>query len=369
MTTSQRGKAELNELLEAINLEWLITNEGLDYRTSYGRSGLQLQLRRCPFCGTEEWKVYVNAETGLGNCFTGSCPKGTFNKWSFLRQVFEVSNADLARKLKELVIQQGYKPKVKAPERLDLGTLVLPASTPVADMDPMPTYLVDRGVTREVAERFHLRYCDSGIFTINTPIGMRRQDYSNRIILPIFDIDGTLRSFQGRDVTGNAEQRYLFPPMYASAGSLLYNANRVGERTETLVICEGPFDVLAAHAAIRSDSSLAHMEAVGTFGMHLSIGHPDGDDQGGRLLQLRKRGVKRLIFLWDGEQKAALAAIEQMQRLLGLGFECMIALLPPGRDPGDAGRAAILAAIRSALPLRSKLGSLQLSATVRRCYP
>ncbi|WEU67317.1 DNA primase [Xanthomonas phage JGB6] len=47
-----------------------------------------------------------------------------------------------------------------------------------------------------------------GTFEVKDPTGRKmRQDYSNRIIIPIFDLDGNLKSFQGRDTTGEAEKR------------------------------------------------------------------------------------------------------------------------------------------------------------------
>lgn len=363
------NREELQDALDALDLEWVLSAEGFDYKLSYGRSGQQLNLRRCPFCGTEEWKVYVGTESGMGNCFSGSCWKGTFNKWSMLRQIYELGNGDLAKRIKELVRQQGYKPKKEAPKPIDLSSLKLPESTPVADMDAVPEYLINRGITKPIAAHFGLRWSEKGSFSVKTQGGTITQDYSNRIIIPVWDIDGKLCSFQGRDVTGTAERRYLFPPMFASAGSMLYQAHQVGEGVDTLVISEGPFDVIGAHMALRSSTVFNNFAAVGTFGMHLSIGNLSGDDQGGRLLQLKRKGVKRVIFLWDGELKANLEAIVQAERLFSLGFQVMVAFLPPGRDPGDAGRDAILNALREARPFRNKLAALQLKSAAQKFYP
>jgi hypothetical protein len=77
---------ELKELSEAFDLELFLDAEGIRYKRGMGSRGPQLNLQTCPFCGGNKWKVFVNAENGLGNCFHGSCEK-TFNKIGFVRAV------------------------------------------------------------------------------------------------------------------------------------------------------------------------------------------------------------------------------------------------------------------------------------------
>ncbi len=77
-------KEEIIEILEKIDIEAYLDREGIEYRGPYGSSGLQLNLKTCPVCGGDKWKVFLNAESGLGNCFSGSCDT-KFNKWKFIR--------------------------------------------------------------------------------------------------------------------------------------------------------------------------------------------------------------------------------------------------------------------------------------------
>jgi DNA primase len=358
-----RKPSELSEVLDRIDVEWAVENGGFDYKPSYGRSGLQLNVRECPFCGDDRWRVYVNAESGLGNCFAGSCPKGTFNKWSLLQQMTGLSGVTFVNRLKEMARQQGYKPKRKERKALDLSKLKLPESIAVADMPLIPEYLLNRGIGRDTCDRFALRFSESGTFS--APGSSHVQDYSNRIIMPIFDLDGSLVSFQGRDITGTAERRYMFPPLYASAGSLLYNGWNVGQ-ADTVVLCEGPFDVIAADQAFRNGSRFLNVAAIGSFGMHLSRGNPSGDDQFGRLMRLKQKGLKRVVFMWDGEYKAVKAAVESGEALRAAGFEVAIALLPLGSDPGSLDMDPIIAAYRDAIVLRSRLDQLKVLSTAEK---
>lgn len=68
--------------LDDIDTEQLVAFEGYEYRVSNGNSGVQLNIKDCPNCHRSDYKVYLNAETGLGNCFV--CNTG-FNKYKFVK--------------------------------------------------------------------------------------------------------------------------------------------------------------------------------------------------------------------------------------------------------------------------------------------
>lgn len=360
---------ELSDILGKIDMEWLLQREGISYKESYGRSGRQLNAKECPFCNTSEYKVYVNAETGVGNCFSGKCPQKTWNKWTFLKGLFDCNGRQAFEIASNLAREQGWRPKVAPAAGLqDLNTLSLPKSTPAWELDQPIEYLARRGVFADMCRYFNLYWCPDGAWEYMDPRGFNcKQDYSNRILIPIFDLDGELVSFQGRDITGDAEQRYLFPPGFASAGSYLYNAFSVTEDTEALVVCEGVFDVIKAKVAMQNVPEFRDYEPIGTFGMHLSSGNPSGDDQMGRLRKLKtEKGVKRLIFLWDGERKAATAAIEQALVASSMGFDCSIAFMPDGRDPGSAYLHEIWDAVRAAKPCKTPLDAVRLRREVDR---
>ena len=355
--------SELNELLETIDMEWLLQREGISYKISYGRSGKQLNAKECPFCHHSEYKVYVNAENGIGNCFSGSCPKGTFNKWSFLGGLFDSQGRHLVDIIRMLAKEQGWRPKVEAASLTlqDLNTLELPDSVPAWTMNPMHEYLARRGISADIAEYFSLHWSESGKWKYLDPRGFEgQQDYDNRILIPIFDLDGSMVSFQGRDTSGTHERRYLFPPGFASAGAYLYNGVNFQKGHDTAVLSEGVFDVIQTKRALDADEKTRGMIAMGTFGMHLSSGNPSGDDQLGRLRRLkREQGLRRVIFLWDGERKAAVAAIEAALRCSEVGLEAHIAFVEDGKDPGGSYLSSIQNAVLHPMPCRNKLEALK----------
>jgi len=71
------------ELSEALDLEFWLEREGISFKETRGSSGMQYNIKVCPACGDRKDKVYLNTESGLGNCFSGSCEQ-KFNKLKFI---------------------------------------------------------------------------------------------------------------------------------------------------------------------------------------------------------------------------------------------------------------------------------------------
>ncbi|WPH68508.1 DNA primase [Stenotrophomonas phage BUCTxx99] len=347
------------EALEELDVEWVIQDEGLDYKESWGHNGRQLNLRHCPFCGNNKYKVYINADTGLGNCFAGSCSQGSFNKWQFLREVYDLTGRDLHRKIEDAAGEQGWKPKT-AVKKFDPGPLNLPDCEAAWTMSPMPKYLVDRGVTSEIAEHFDLGYCESGWFVVKDPAGEEiKQNYAKRIIIPVYDVNGEIVSFQGRDTTGTSDRRYLFPPMFSGTGTQLYNIQNWKVGMESVVIAEGAFDAIGVYRALKAKKLDSKMLAAASFGMSFTES-PNGNDQISRLLELKERGLKEVIFMWDDEAPAIKAAIAACKKVKRYGLRVKIAIVKGAKDPGDATVDQIMDALRDAKEVRSDMQAMLL---------
>lgn len=329
-----RRDPELDRALEKINLENYLDREGVGYRHSYGTKGLQLQFDECPFCGEGGGKTYCNADTGLGNCFHGSCG-AKFNKFSLVRKVSGLSGKALDEHVKAVAEEMGWMPKKERPEVL-MGDLKLPSG-----MNELPhngrelRYLTDRGVTAESCEWFRLGYChDKAWWSYKLDDGAEKWvSYKRRVIIPVFGLDGKMVSFQGRDVTGEQMPKYLFPVGFAVAGKHLYNGNSFVQGTHNhAVIGEGAFDCIAIHQALRRDTGCRDVLALATFGMHLSSGP---DSQLDRLAILHEQGLRTVTFLWDGESRAVAQAVKSGLQVASLGLQVRIATLPAGYDPAQ----------------------------------
>jgi DNA primase len=320
--------------------QWL-DREGVKYKVTHGSRGTQLNVKDCPCCGGGNWKVYLNAESGLGNCFSGDC-ETKFNKWKFIKaSLGAISTRQVVEHVKEVAKEMGWRPIVKksAAVQIERPELRLPDSYELPIDGRNLKYLDNRNITGEVAAYFHLRFCKKGWFRYIDNEGEQRfQKYDDRILIPIFDLEGKLVSFQGRDITGTADRKYLFPPGYSSTGTYLYNGhNAVG--AERIVIGEGAFDVMAIKIALDGEAALREVVPVGSFGKHLSVG--SDDSQMDKLLQLKERGLREVTFMWDGEKAATRDAVKAALEVRKVGLVARIAFLPKDKDPNEVAPSVV----------------------------
>jgi DNA primase len=340
----------ITEVLETLDMASYLDAQGIEYRETHGSRGAQLNVKTCPACGTSKWKVFLNAETGLGNCFSGDC-EAKYNKFSFIRAHLDLDNKKTAAHIFQAAKDMGWRPPRKSVVAVKTAVdhIKLPHSFPLPIEGQNLAYLHNRGISLEVAQYMHLRYCQKGLFGYTNSYGERKyQDFSNRIIIPVFDMNGELVSFQGRDITGTAEKKYLFPNGFASTGTVLYNSHNV-HNTERVAVGEGVFDVAALKMALDGAPELRDVVPIGTFGKHLSYGN--SDSQLSKFLELQKRGVKEVTMIWDGETKATDAAIDAGNMLRGIGFRVRVALLPKDKDPNEICAEGVRAAFYKAIAL------------------
>ena len=240
--------------------------------------------------------------------------------------------------------------------------MVLPVSVALPDSNGSNlAYLEDRGVTSDIASYFGLRFCVSGGFTYSINDRKVTQDYSSRVIIPIADISGEVATFQGRDITGDAEKKYLFPPGLAATGSILYNSfNAIG--AEEIAVGEGVFDAIGIHRAFEEDINMRHIFPVASFGMHISKTDDNNSDQFSSFVKLQSKGLKRVTFMWDGEAKTIPPVRTAAKMLRAIGLSVRVATLPPGKDPSDMEGEELRRAYYQAADLDTPLGQKKLMA-------
>lgn len=89
-------------------------------------------------------------------------------------------------------------------------------------------YVESRGLTKYDIIRYNLGYCIDGI-------------YSNRIIVPSYDENGSLNYFIARSYEKEAIQKYKNPKV---SRDIIFNEFFINWEAP-LILCEGPFDALA----------------------------------------------------------------------------------------------------------------------------
>jgi hypothetical protein len=301
-----------------LDLEDFCTGHG--GRKVRGYSGLQFEMN-CPWCGKAQ-HLYVAAEkrvkksgrtTYPGDFVCFKCDvRGRFVKLYAELEGVTWKEALLAMlgiedplpptaerrfktpEMRETLAESAPEPSARAeepPEEIAEETApapVEPEGPPLLDALPedftpvfdgtrwqMPTYLTERGIERATAAKFGLGFCKLG-------------RYAGRIVLPIACPSG--RSFTTRSLDPDEKLRYLAGN---GAGRLLYGWG-VSRPSDTLVICEGPFDVLSWYQA--------GVTVVGLMGKRLK------EEQLPMLLDLRAE--RYVVALDAGETEDAIRIAE-----------------------------------------------------------
>lgn len=346
-----------------IDVEQLLAFEGVEYRVSQGNSGIQLNINTCPACGRDGWKVYLAAETGLGVCFR--CSEG-FNVPKFVKLLRGIPSYGAVKKyIDNYASTISYRPRITYNEKLNKDWK-LPLNTKIELEEDVPDYLKDRNVDAKICKRFDLRVCEAGFYRYEDHHDrVRFVDFSNRIIIPVRDYRGDMVTFQGRDMTGTADKKYLFPNLLPGTGRYIYNTDYViKQKSKYCVLNEGVFDVFATTIALESSVEFGEFGVGGTFGKHLSMGLNKivTDDQLSDIFRLQKAGVAEFILLWDGETQAILKAVATAAKLNGLGFKTTVAKLSGDKDPAESTVEEILDAIRNReMPSKLELMRLKLN--------
>lgn len=321
--------------IDELDMEFFLERESVPFRVGRGVSGIQLQIQNCPACGDNRWRTYFGLESGRGNCFV--CSTG-FSRLNFIHHYYGHSETEWGATFKEIeeaLREQGWRPKREAMVRVEIGEIKLPVSDPIpAEGGSYLDYLAQRGIPPEVAKYFELRNCSFGWWVYKDGEETKMQNFQNRIIIPVFDLDGQLKTFQGRDTLGFSDRKYLFPKELPGTGRYLLNGQNC-VATQRACMAEGFFDVAAIKIALDEDVELRDVCPLGSFGKHLSYGDSVGDDQLGRFHSLKQRGLKELTIMWDGEVNALKAALDAAKKLTSIGLKVRIALLPFEKDPNE----------------------------------
>lgn len=337
-----------DEEVAELDIELFLQDEGIAHKVGRGSSGIQAQIQTCPDCGDSRWRCYFGLDNGWGNCFV--CGKG-FSRLTFVHAALGHDDTEWRKtfdRVREMLKAQGWRPKRQAMVAVDIGTVTLPISTPVSNETPEARdYLAQRSIPLDVATYFQLRHCKHGWWMFKEGEETKMQNFQDRIIVPVFDLDGQLKTFQGRDMLGFSDRKYLFPVSLPGTGRYLLNGHNC-ILSKHACMGEGIFDVVAIKMALDEEPDLRDVTALGSFGKHLSYGDQACNDQLGRFMLLKKRGLETVTIMWDGEPKALVAALDAAKKLVAIGIVVRIAFLPPGRDPNEVTPDVVRAAYRGA---------------------
>ncbi len=203
-------------------------------------------------------------------------------------------------------------------------------------------YLGTRAVKPQTARRFGLGYAPDGwdrLLTEMTARGMTPDEltaaglvsrgsggklydaFRDRLMFPIFDLQGNVIAFSGRALSGSVQAKYKNSsesPLYQKR-SVLYGAHLARKSGKPYwILCEGNADVVSLHQAGFSN-------AVATCGTALT-------DTQARLIA---RHVNELVIVYDADAAGQAATQKAVAVLEAAGLSVRVPRLEGAKDPDE----------------------------------
>ena len=221
-------------------------------------------------------------------------------------------------------------------------------------------YLVGRGITQEIIERFTIGYALDNFTALVSSLGKRGctpetlvqaglvaeggrsgfyDRFRNRVMIPIKDPRGRIVGFGGR-VLDNSTPKYLntSETQWFNKRRLLFGldiAARSIRQTRQAIVVEGYMDAISLHAA-------------GIDNVVASMGTAFAEEQA----RLLKRMAEEVVFCYDSDSAGRNASVRAVSIAHAAGLKVRIAGVPDGKDPDEFvrhhGRQAFLEVINAA---------------------
>jgi len=299
----------------------------------------------CPFHSEKTPSFTVDRERGFFKCW-GCGAGGDCFKFIQLREGLSFPEAGelLARKAGLEWITRGQTAEQRS-ERERLHDVTVLAERfyrqRLAENRDVQKYVSNRGISPETAEQFGLGYAPGGYEALLSWLKREkvsledaeradlilqgehgwRDRFVDRLIFPIYDLDGRPIAFGGRTLQPEGIPKYLNSretPIFQKGKTFygLHLAKRAIPRLGFVVAVEGYMDLIALHQA-GIDNSVA---SLGTAITDTGVG-------------ILRRYSNQLVMCYDGDGAGMRAALRNSAMFETAGCEVRVARVPEGDDP------------------------------------
>ncbi|MFZ3588186.1 DNA primase [Bacillus sp. DJP31] len=307
----------------------------------------------CPFHGENSPSFSVSTEKQIYHCF--GCGAGG-NIFSFLMEIEGLSFLEAikhAAKNASVELPESYDQPatskysshelkmIEAHELLKKFYHHLLVNTKEGEQ-PLQ-YLNNRGLTKEIIDTFGIGYSpsswdfatnflqkrgfsldllESAGISIRNPEGRYFDRFRNRIMFPIWNLQGQVTAFSGR-IIDSGEPKYLNSPeteIFQKSKTLygFHLARSHIRKKQQAILLEGFVDAIALHRAGISN-------VIATMGTALT------DEQ----IRIIRRNVDNVTVCYDSDKAGIEAAYRATSLLKAAGCEVRVAVMPEGLDPDD----------------------------------
>ncbi|MGP1450088.1 MAG: DNA primase [Wolinella sp.] len=305
----------------------------------------------CPFHGEKTPSFVINPHKNFYHCFGCGASGDTID---FVMEHDKLTYPEAIEKLALLYnIPLSYtNEKLNTPRSTLLEQLREFYRNRLQTTPSALAYLKDRGVKKEMIERFELGYAPNSSETIRflqesflppkeaIELGALGDDngriyarFSDRLMFPIYSPSKKLVGFGGRTMI-NHPAKYLNSPQTKlfSKSHLLYGYHLAREsiaKEGKIIVCEGYLDVILLHQAGFSN-------ATATLGTALTKEH----------LPLLAKNEPEVILAYDGDKAGIAAALKASHLLSEHSKEGGVVIFGGGLDPADMVSSGRIAELR-----------------------
>ncbi|MEA3513049.1 MAG: DNA primase, partial [Campylobacterota bacterium] len=293
----------------------------------------------CPFHGEDTPSFVVSPAKQIYHCF--GCGVGG-DSIKFVMEYEKLSYPETIEKLASMVnVSLEYDNNFKKQDTSIIDKTNQHYQKLLTHNDEATLYLKNRGISDFSIEKFEIGYASNSNDTINflktsflniadakefgivdTGQNGLYSRFIERIIFPIYTLNGSIVGFGGRTISGH-NAKYINSPQTKlfNKSKLLYGYNLAKEsiyKQKNIIITEGYLDVIMLHQA-------GFTNTVATLGTALTKEH----------LPLLKRGEPKIILAYDGDNAGLNAAYKASLLLSHSDFIGGVVIFGDGIDPAD----------------------------------
>jgi DNA primase len=302
---------------EIEEIRTLLRMAGIHYK-----NGIRYFQVKCPYHDDHTPSAVIYKDNGFFHCYTCLTDKPFPRLYKDLAGIEWDGKFNLSLTMFRDVEHRIIAERVKNERRLWQRPLdgIVNFDMPLKNVQDVPqawTYCNSRAVSPDFIEAFGIKVFESG----------RVNDipWHNRLITPLKDGEGVLRSVEGRDYTRQQQKKVLYP--LNTSVSFIFNSICL-DVEKTLIVVEGLMDVHKIWQRITQNITC-------TFGIQLK--EPQKE---------QLRNFKDIILFID-DDVAGRQSVDQFEKFYPWDFRVAIS---PGKDPGDSTFRELETAIEGAKP-------------------
>ena len=355
----------LDEIRNRIDIVALISEYVPLKKSGKGHKGL------CPFHQEKTPSFMVDSQRQIFHCF--GCGEGG-NIYTFIMKIEKLNFPEAVRLLANKAGVQLPVYEKQDSKKIEEKELIFRLNRITADyyqknlFSPQGkralNYLLKRNFSEEIIKKFHLGYAlpgfehlvhfltskkirqtgllKAGLSFRSAKTGKILDYFRDRIIFPIFNLQGKIIAFGGR-VLDDKLPKYLNSPetpVYYKTKNLygLFQAKQRIRQQNQVIIMEGYTDVLIAH-------QFGFGNAVASLGTALTS----------QQVSLLRRFTDEILIAFDSDSAGKSATLRSLGLVKKAGLAVKIVYLPPDSDPADIilqkGEPFFANLIKDALPL------------------